>query len=369
MTHQKTPRRVPPATVTFRGGISHPDLWLWDCWTEWHDARLHLYCLSVSRINKSGEPIHPHERNDYPFEIRHFVSDTHGESWTDKGALLAPGTAADGSDMRNVWSGSVLRRSSGQWLFGYTGIRDAGPDRNFLQTICLATGPDSSTVGRSVDKALSCPLRDYDDIIAAGYYLGPEARLGENDGEEGGPILAWRDPFVFQHPSGGWHIIWSAKVGPKTPAVAHATLIEKDGNFQIDKLLPPLTLPDADALTQAEVPRLYHDAKRDLYYLLISACNRLYEGQPDDEVSKLHRLYKSTSIDGPWLPYCGEGSLLPELPDLFGASLVSADFDTGDFGFLAPYTEMARPDLRLTFAPIKLLNIYKARSNAVKSQG
>jgi hypothetical protein len=207
-------------------------------------------------------------------------------------------------------------------------------------------------------EALSCPERDYDEIKRLGYYLGPRERLGANLGEEGGPILAWRDPFLFLDGRHDVHMFWSAKIGPSKPAVGHATLTETQDGFRIGDMSPPMELPDAHLMTQAEVPKVYWDEKRDLYYLLISACDRVFEGQADREVSMVHRLYLGPSATGPWRQYSRAGSLLADLEHLFGASVIDVDFDSGVFAFVAPYTQRAGSALQLTIAPTRSLNIY-----------
>jgi len=92
---------------TFENGIHHPEFWLWDSWTCTDVQGLHLYCLALSKTDASGAAITPPDRNKHQFHIRHFVSLDQGNSWTDHGPVLQPGQIADGSDARNVWSGSV----------------------------------------------------------------------------------------------------------------------------------------------------------------------------------------------------------------------------------------------------------------------
>ncbi len=366
MSAQGSAAIPPPSAITFQGGINHPELWLWDSWTLRQDNRLHLYCLALNRVAADDTPIEPNDRNQFAFHIRHFVSGNDARTWTDRGCVMQPGASQDGSDQRNIWSGSVAELADGRTLYAYTGIREAARQRTFLQSICLGIGPSPDTQEDVFEQALSDPERDYEAIRAAGYYLGPQASLGQDDGEEGGPILAWRDPYVFIDSDAMIHLFWSAKAGPKTPAVAHATLRQDGTRFVLDQLHPPILLPDSQALTQAEVPKIYHDEKRGLYYLLIAACNRLYEGQPDHEVSKQHRLYKSTSLDGPWQLNRRETSLLPELSGLFGASIIDTDFETGDFRFLGPYTEMAPPAQQLSFSGARVINIYRALENEIE---
>ncbi|WP_417451902.1 hypothetical protein [Kordiimonas sp.] len=342
---------IPPrCTEVFRGGIRHPALWLWDSWTAYDGVSLHLYSLALSRTAPDGTPIMPGDRNSFPFHVRHFVSHDDGLSWCDLGAVAKPGAVADGADERNVWSGSVLQAPDGRWLYGFTGLRAGTPETEFIQTIFVAEGDLSDAVGEWPNEALSCPVRDYEKIRAAGYFLGPKEELGWNTGEEGGPILAWRDPYLFYDANGVLNAVWAAKMGPAVPAVARAAIRKEDGRFILDRLYAPITLPDADQFTQAEVPKIYQDDASGVYYLLISACDRLYEGQPNAEVTMEMRLYKAKTLDGPWQPFHAAGSRLPELGDLFGASIISPARMDEKLIFLGPYTENAGPEKQLTFA-------------------
>ena len=358
---------LPPAHQgVFSGGIDHPDLWLWDSWTlDDKVGCLHLYCLALAKTHSDGTAITPPQRNDFTFHVRRFTSSDTGQSWCDQGVALQHEQMPDGADGRNVWSGSVLRLDEQTVAFGFTGVRDRGTERRFLQTICVATGNSPKAPAYWPDVALSCPIRDYDAIVSAGFYLGPRETLGSNQGEEGGPIMAWRDPFLFQEKDGTLFAVWSAKISPTVPAVALAKL-ERDGStLRLGHLYPPIELPDANLMTQAEVPKLYRDTASGDYLLMVSACDRRYEGQPDQEVTHIHRLYRSAVLTGPWQPIGATGSALPGLEGLFGASLIDIDLAQNSLTVLAPYTENAGPDRQLRFAPPVRINLETA-SNRVR---
>lgn len=345
---------IPAACETvFTSGIDHPDLWLWDSWTvqepggEWH-----LYCLALSKTHADGTPITPPERNDFTFHVRRFTSENSGRSWYDMGTVMQPRQVADGADSRNVWSGSALKLDNEAVVFGFTGVRDCGTDRRFLQSICVATGAGPGGPEHLPEAALSCPLRDYETIVSKGYYLGLREDLGSNNGEGGGPILAWRDPFLFEEPDGQLHAVWSAKLSPTTPAIAHALLECNDRQITLSELSPPIELPDAHLMTQAEVPKIYRDSGSGDFLLMVSACDRRYEGQPDRELTHIHRLYRSSDLRGPWAAFGAHGSALPGLEGLFGASLVAHDVSTGRFSVLGPYSENAGHEKQLRFAEV-----------------
>lgn len=365
MTPQRSAPVPPLSPLVFQASIRHPDLWLWDSWTAGRDAVTDLYCLALSRRTADGVPIVPGDRNHFGFHVRRFRTTDAGRSWRDAGCVITPAAVGDGAFARNVWSGSALDLPDGRRLHALTGVREAGPDRSFLQTLFLAPGASPEAEPQPLRSALLCPERDYERIRAAGYYLDERATLGSDTGEEGGPILAWRDPFLLRAPDGGLEIVWSAKAGPRTPAIGRAALVEDGDGWSVGVLHPPTHLPDADAMTQAEVPKVYRDRERGCFFLLISACDRLYEGQPDAEVSKRLQLYTSEALDGPWRPWRDSGSALPGFEHVFGASVMDADFGAGMLTLVGPISEQAEAPLQLTFGPVRTLAL--ARAQRVRS--
>ena len=343
---------IPPLYKTpFLGAINHPDLWLWDSWTSESFGAISLYCLALSKVDSKKKPIHPNERNEYSFHIRLFVSSDDGNSWMDQGAVFGPKNQFDDSDSSNIWSGSVFENSD-TIIMAYTGLREISDSREFLQTICLA-----HTIGRKPNfvvsqPALSDPLRDYEDIVSSGYYLGQKDSLGASEGEDSGPILAWRDPYLFEEEDGVLYAFWSAKIGKKTPAIAWASLETSSDGLRLGKLRPPILLPVSHSVTQLELPKLYKDRRKQMYYCLVSACDRLTEGQPDGEISKEVHLFRSKDLQGDWEPYDGKSSLLSDFGQVFGASLVSIDYEAGTANLIAPYTEQAEADVQLSFPPL-----------------
>lgn len=350
-----------PTAPLFVDGIDHPDLWLWDSWTLKKDGALHLYCLALSKSTKTGLRIGPENRNEYPFHIRHFKSEDGGLAWTDQGVFFEP-TPEHPFMARNVWSGSMQALPDGRILFGFTGIAEKDSDHNFIQSIGIGLSDGHAVTGLQTTP-ISCSERDYDDILDAGYYLGPKSELGANSGEAGGPILAWRDPF-FVITENSIEAFWAAKIGPAEGCLAHATIQEKDGMFQLKQLHPPIRLPQNDQTTQAEVPKIY--GERGDYYLLISASDRLYEGQPDDEVRKMIRLYRSEELRGPWRPYHPEGSDLTENDDLFGISIIDLDLENGQAAFIAPISEKGPEGLHLTMARRLEINLFNKKRERLK---
>ncbi|GHA19125.1 hypothetical protein GCM10008090_31130 [Arenicella chitinivorans] len=333
------------AASVFYDGIEHPDYFLWDAWSYEQDGILHLYSLAVERILKNGVRLQPHERNNVPFHVRHFSSSDHGESWHDLGCFQEPRPALASFDARTVWSSSMTLLADQRKLVAFTGLAEQGSERPFLQSMAMAFSSDGNAIDADSIQLISSPVTDWEEITAAGYYLAERANLGHKDGEDGGPILAWRDPYVLEV-DGDLHLFWCAKADRMTPALGHAKL---NAEYQIDTLYPPTRLPDDNGFTQFELPKVYHDSENQQFYLIGATCNRLYEGQSDAEVDKQIRMYVAESVRGPWRPHSPTGSSLGlGAKHMFGMTVLRADFSTGELLCIAPYTEAA--DKPLTFS-------------------
>ena len=341
----------PKSPETFTNGIRHPDLHLWDAWSfVGDDDVLHLYSLAVPHARPDGTPITGPERNDTPFHVRHFSSGDLGRSWVDEGCLIAPRVGQGLPDSRTIWSGSIEPLPDGRKLLAYTGLYELDAEHCFAQNIILALS-DGYEVESRENEALICPIRDWKAITDAGYYLAAPDDIGHRGGEGGGPIMAWRDPFVFIDEDDRVHLFWSAKAGPRQGALGHG-LLRRDGErFRLEKLYPPVTIPDGEDVTQLELPKIYHDARQGTYYLISATCNRIDERQPDVELSKTIRLHLSSSLDGPWRPWSPEGSALPGLEGLFGMTVLKPDFDRRNLLCIAPYTGAGGDERGLTFSP------------------
>lgn len=333
----------------FEGAIVHPDLYLWDSWSYQEHGTIHLFCLAISRTKPNGEALLPAEKDNYPFHIRHFSSLDQGRQWKDEGCFQQPGKTSDGHDERNVWSGSVCLLPSGEKLAGFTGIFEIDDQRRYLQNISLGTS-SSSQIDSLLPSPLSCPIRDREAILSLGYYLDAANRLGSNDGEEGGPVMAWRDPFLFIDSDQRINAFWSAKSGPGVGVIAQGLIAKGDDKcgYSLEKLYPPMSLPDGESFTQAELPKIYFDDAQGIYYLIVSSCNRFYEGQPDSEVDKTIRLYKANSMRGPWQIAVGNNSAIKGAEGLFGMTVLEPDFANDRLLCISPRTGSDNPDAAFT---------------------
>jgi hypothetical protein len=339
----------PPFNKKFVNGIRHPLLYLWDAWSFMEEDTMHLYCLALSRLKPDGTTLQPKERNDFPFHIRHFTSENNGRSWKDEGCFLKPEKLSKKFNFYTIWSGSIELLPDGRKLVALTALERANPNYNYLQNIVLATSSNGHTIDHIADIVLSSPFRDWKEITSKGYYLDAPEKLGSNEGEDGGPILAWRDPFVFIDKDEKINLFWAGKISPTKSALVRAELENDGALYKIKKLFTPVTVPDADKFTQLELPKVLYDEEKGLYYLIISSCNRLYEGQSDEEVDKGVRIYKSNSIDGQWKAL---GHKILGSENLFGPTVLKTDFKNNRLLCIAPYTDAAEDHLSLSFSPV-----------------
>ena len=345
-----------PLSDAYINGINHHDFYLWDAWSYQEAEELHLYCLAVSRYDENDRLLDPKDRNNVPFHVQHFVSTDTGESWTDAGCLQKPRPEINDFDSKSIWSSSITLLDDGRKLIAFTGLKAASEPQLFLQSMGVAISHDGYEIDPESVQLISSPVDDWQMIIDKGYFIGSKNNLGHMDGEEGGPILAWRDPYILIHED-EIHMFWCAKSSSHTPALGHAILVENSKGFQLSKLYQPTVMPDSDAFTQLELPKVIYDDVHNKFYLIIATCNRMYEGQADSEVDKQIRLYQSESLDGPWRYHFDKGSSLDlGANNMFALTVLNADYETGQLLCIAPYTEAAEKPLTLSKSFIINLN-------------
>ncbi|NBS26671.1 MAG: hypothetical protein EBS81_10230 [Gammaproteobacteria bacterium] len=340
----------PPTTQLFRQGIIHPDLFLWDSWCCETDSGIDLYCLALARKDIDGRPISPSERNQYFFHIRHFHSGDGGAQWLDKGCFQQPGMASDGHDARNIWSGGVLNLGADGKLHAYTGISQGDEDHPFIQSLAIVFCAHEDTLPHG--NVILCPTRDREEILEAGYYLPDQDSIGSKEGEEGGPILAWRDPFLFRDHDGTLMMAWAAKAAPDKGAVGLASLSMDDNHHcTVGTLFPPITMPDDNEFTQLEVPKVIFDPGAGKYILCVSTTDRQSESQRQSEVMMVMRMYESDALRSGWTPAGTTSSIIDNTDNQFGMSVIRAEHENRVLHCLAPYTEGAGATRQLTFPP------------------
>lgn len=275
-----------------------------------------------------------------------------GEFWQDLGAFQQSGNATDGHDSRNVWSGSVLSRSSGKQIWAaYTGICEHGNAHPFVQCLAVGRGIAGGSFETGSGHVLLSAVTDGERIRSAGYYLGRTEDIGSIGGELGGPITAWRDPFLFRDFDGELYVVWSAKRPGGVPAMGMARLEEKDDALVVKTLLPPAALPDESQFTQLEVPKIYLDVVGSRYILVVAATDRRSEAQEGSEIEASIRVYHATSLEGPWNTGGIDSSVLADVEGYFGMTVLRADATRNVLVCISPLTDQVEPDLALTISP------------------
>ena len=69
------------------------------------------------------------------------------------------------------------------------------------------------------------------------------------------------------------------------------------------------------------------------------------------EADKRMRLYRSDSLEGPWHAHGHDGSTLNlDEPDMFGITILHADFQARTLDYIAPYTAQAGEEKFLTLS-------------------
>lgn len=352
-----------PYDKPFVDGIDHPSLYLWDAWSFEQEEETHLLCLAISRFDGEGEVISPDSRNLRRFHIRHFLSLDNGASWLDQGSFQEPRPGQNLFDSRTIWSGSIIALDANRQLSAFTGIREQNDELLFQQSLGLAFSSNWQHVVEGSQHVISDPFSDWQEIVDRGYFLGDLESLGHKDGEAGGPIMAWRDPFLFAH-NDQIHVFWGAKIAADKPALGHAILRETATGYAISKLYPPVTMPDGDQYTQLELPKVLHDDVEDKFYLLVASCNRIHERQSDAEADKRTRLYRADSLEGPWQEHGHDGSTLNlDEPNMFGITALNADFQAQTLDYIAPYTAQAGDAKFLTLSKTYRLSLKGLGSN------
>jgi beta-fructofuranosidase len=161
------------------------DSWIWDSWFVFDGQNHHVFYLRASRA--LGDP---HRRHRHPY-IGHAISKDL-KNWTvlqDAIAISDP----PAFDSWTTWTGSVVKGDDGLWWMYYTGTsRQDGGD---IQRVGAATSKDLLTWEKVSSEALV-------EADAAHYELLDYDKWHDQ---------AWRDPWVFKHSDGNWHMFITAR--------------------------------------------------------------------------------------------------------------------------------------------------------------
>ncbi len=161
--------------------IEDAERWIWDSWYAREGDAHHAFFLAAPRA--LGDP----ELRHVNAVVGHAVS-TDLREWTHLPDALIPGRPGRFDDLA-IWTGSVVRHGD-VWRMFYTGIStEAGPSRQ--------------RIGHAVSEDLVHWKRVSSDPVAVAdprWYS-----TFERDGVED-----FRDPWVFQHTDGLWHMLITA---------------------------------------------------------------------------------------------------------------------------------------------------------------
>lgn len=177
--------------------------WIWDSWYVFDGQRHHAFYLSAPR--SLGDP---ELRHRLP-TIGHAISDDLIDWEVVQDALMPSVNPA--FDSWTTWTGSVIRDDNGLWWMFYTGTsREDGGD---IQKVGAATSKD---------------LMVWEKISSEAMVVADPKQYEMLDYKKWHD-QAWRDPWVFKHTDGLWHMFITARVAddsldPKDRGTAgHAT--------------------------------------------------------------------------------------------------------------------------------------------------
>jgi beta-fructofuranosidase len=162
------------------------DSWVWDSWYVFDGENHHAFFLRASRA--LGDP---HRRHRQPY-IGHAISKDL-KNWTvvqDAIAISDP----PAFDSWTTWTGSVTKGDDGLWWMFYTGTsREDGGD---VQKVGAAKSEDLLSWKKVSSEALvAADPKQYEMLDYSKWH-----------------DQAWRDPWVFKHEDGKWHMFITARV-------------------------------------------------------------------------------------------------------------------------------------------------------------
>ena len=162
------------------------DMWIWDSWYVFDGESHHAFYLSAPRSLQDPELRH---RNP---TIGHAVS-SNLVDWEVVQDALSP-TSGIAFDSWTTWTGSVVKGDDGLWWMYYTGTsRQDGGD---IQKIGAATSKD---------------LLNWEKVSSEAMVAADPSRYEMLDYEKWHD-QAWRDPWVFKHTDGKWHMFITARL-------------------------------------------------------------------------------------------------------------------------------------------------------------
>ena len=253
------------------------DRYVWDFWLARDGDAWHMFHLQAPRS------LQPDDRH-WNASVGHAVS-TDLTQWTDAGTALEPGARGEWDDLA-IWTGSVIRHSSGSWLMAYTGISEESGCR--IERIGLAWSDDLSRWTKDERNPVLCSDPHW--------YEPP----GGSEWQHG-----WRDPWLMRT-ADGWAMLISARVRDAEPARAGAVALATSVDGCEWTARAPVE-GTAGRFAEVEVPQLIDVAGRS--HLVFSA--RRDGSHAHRERADLRTVGTfCLSGDGPQGPFSGEPYVL-----------------------------------------------------------
>ncbi|GAB4573740.1 MAG: hypothetical protein Kow0077_17010 [Anaerolineae bacterium] len=223
------------------------DKWVWDFWLAQDGPDYHCFYLQADRSLGEERLRHWH------VSIGHAVSQDLRRWEILPDALRPAGEPASGQpeawDSYTTWTGSVIRHEGLWWMF-YTGSRRS--EKGLVQRIGFATSKDLINWRKYPgNPVIEADPRWYELLDLTAWH-----------------DQAWRDPWIFQHPTtGDFHALITGRT-KDGPADARGVIAHARSTDLIDwEVLPPLTEPGE--FGHMEVPQLVQIEGR---WILLFSC-------------------------------------------------------------------------------------------------
>ena len=171
------------------------DTWTWDFWIADAGDLYHIFFLRASKncdCNDRHDMVRNPDERHFEAVIGHATS-TDLVNWDLLPNVFKP-SEDESFDDKATWTGSVVKGPDQMWYMFYTGI--SKKEDGLIQRIGLATSNDLYNWEKRHDF----------------HILSADGRWYEKLGESTWPNETWRDPWVFEDPSGdGWHMLVTAR--------------------------------------------------------------------------------------------------------------------------------------------------------------
>ncbi|MGF1479157.1 MAG: glycosyl hydrolase family 32 [Cyanophyceae cyanobacterium] len=214
------------------------DRYIWDCWFAQHNSEYHLFYLHAPKTIANPELRH------WNVAIGHACS-TDLQKWELLPDALHPGPEFE----KYTWTGSTLYHRN-QWYLFFSYSRSQ--ERGLIQRVGVATSTDAVTWHEHPEPIIEADPRYYEQL---------DLDLWHDQ--------SWRDPWVFQHPSGDFYALITARANHGHPQTRGVIALARALTPELLtwEVLPPIAQPQQYGAM--ECPQLVFIDGR--YYLIFSS--------------------------------------------------------------------------------------------------